>query len=238
MQLLPGLVPLLHLYNRGCHLQQCLKAYYQTALQSLLSCNTQYNSYLCTIQLSNERVNHAVCFFFLTLNVLPYLAICSSAWQCPLIFCVSSESIFRLMMQRCLKACRSSSLRRLSSTWAQVWLMDCSVSKWLKSLAREITLNKNELWKQRKQHYMKKLPAFITAKGARGLFRHPALTVRNCLTLCSQLFLCSTDLSVEVTELSFQLLYLPLKLSLLSSLTLTFSLLQLISRKQNQQKHT
>lgn len=58
------------------------------------------------------------------------------------------------------------------------------------------------------------------------------------LTLCSQLFLCSTDLRVQVTDLSSQLLYLPLKLFLLSSLTLALSLLQLSMQKHQQIKNT
>ncbi|TNN89275.1 hypothetical protein EYF80_000563 [Liparis tanakae] len=39
--------------------------------------------------------------------------------NCPLISSVSLESTVRPKLQRCRKACKSSSLRRLSSTWAQ-----------------------------------------------------------------------------------------------------------------------
>lgn len=65
---------------------------------------------------------------------------------------------------------------------------------------------------------------------------HSAITACDGITLSSQLFLCSTDLRVQVTDLRFQLLDLPLKLSLLSSLTLAISLLQLRMQKHQQVK--
>lgn len=121
MQLLPGPVPLLQLEICGCQPHCCLKADYQIGFQFLLSCNTK--KILWTIH-AYKRSCYLNNHFLKT-----HLAICSSAWQCALIFWVSSESILRAVMHRCLKACRRSSLRWLSSTWAQVWVTDCSVSK-------------------------------------------------------------------------------------------------------------
>lgn len=58
---------------------------------------------------------------------LLYLAICSSAWYCPLIFFMSSVNWWESEAWRCLKAWRRSSLCWLSSTCAQEWLIDRSV---------------------------------------------------------------------------------------------------------------
>lgn len=46
-------------------------------------------------------------------------------------------------------------------------------------------------------------------------------------TLCFQVFLCPNDLRVQLADLCFHFIYLPLKFFLLSSFTLAFSLLQL-----------
>lgn len=58
------------------------------------------------------------------------MVISSSSCRSSVMFWVLSESILWPISHRCLKACRSSSLRWLSSTSAQVQLIDSSVRKY------------------------------------------------------------------------------------------------------------
>lgn len=118
IQYLLELVLLLQIWSWGC-LPHCSLKTHQTELQSLLFCNI--NLFITCALYNNNN--------FFDSQFLPYLAICSNAWQCSSILLASSCSNFCPMMQRCLKACRTSSLRWLSSTWAQVWSIDCSVKK-------------------------------------------------------------------------------------------------------------
>lgn len=63
-------------------------------------------------------------------SLQPYLDICSSSWMCTPTSFMPSASTLRPKTQDCLKVCRSRFLRWLSSTWAQVQLIDCSGNEW------------------------------------------------------------------------------------------------------------